>query len=183
MLPTARKARGTVTVSAKLALKAGSSQHGKIRRGEADPQAVRPRRDRLRKRQRRGLGNSIERDPGTLRAVVERDRAERRLDRVQDQPRGRLAHLDVHGLDARKLQALEIRRELDRIMDRDHRFRQLAWRGVEGKHRLGRGSSRDRQQQHEGRGKAAQCGGFVHRRVSSIGISLVAYHICTVMSA
>ena len=35
MLLTARKSRGTVTVSAKLALNAGSSQHGKMRRASA----------------------------------------------------------------------------------------------------------------------------------------------------
>ena len=35
MLPTARKWRGTGTVRAKLALKAGSSQHGNIRRASA----------------------------------------------------------------------------------------------------------------------------------------------------
>jgi len=35
MLLTARKSFGTVTVSAKLALCAGSSQHGKMRRASA----------------------------------------------------------------------------------------------------------------------------------------------------
>ena len=35
MLLTARNARGTVTVSANVALNAGSSQHGKMRRASA----------------------------------------------------------------------------------------------------------------------------------------------------
>ena len=100
---------------------------------KADAQPVRARRERLRKAQRRGLGGGIERDLGALRLVVDGGGLESHVDRIEGEPRGRLAHLDVDDLDPGEREALKIGREFDRIVDGNNRLRQLARRGVEGK--------------------------------------------------
>ena len=122
---------------------------------------MRARRERLRKSQRRGLGGGIERDVGALRAVVDGGGAERHVDRIEDEPRGRLAHLDVDDLDAGKREAFEVGRELDRIVDGNDRLRQLARRGVEGIARLGRSDAGHRQHEHD---RCGQHGGEVAHR-------------------
>ena len=103
----------------------------------------------LRKGERRGLGCGIECDVGALRAVVDGDGAECRIDRIEDKPRGGLAHLDVHDFDARQRKALQIGHKLDRIMDGNDRFRQLARRCIEGKAGLGDSAAGHRQHEHD----------------------------------
>ncbi len=113
-------------------------------RGEGDAQPVRADGERLRKSERRGLSGGIERDVGALRIVVDGDGAECRVDRVQNKPRGGLAHLDVDDFDARQREAFEIGCEFDGIMDRNDRFRQFSGRGIEGIAGLGHDAGRHR---------------------------------------
>jgi hypothetical protein len=47
--------------------------------------------------------------------VVDGGAGQRHVDRIDRYARGRLAHLDVHGLGARQGQALEVWLELDRV--------------------------------------------------------------------
>ena len=86
-------------------------------RGELDAQPVRTDGKRLRKGERRGLGGGIERNVGSRRAVVDDDGSERRIDGIERQPRGGLAHLDVDDLHAGKHEICGVGLQLDRIVD------------------------------------------------------------------
>ncbi len=119
------------------------------------------RRERFRKGECRGFGCGIKRDVSALRVIVDGGGAERHVDRIEREPCGGLAHLDVHGLDTFKLEAREIWRELDRIVEGNNRFRQFARRGVEGIAGLGDGFAGQQQGKHDGRG---QPGGEVTHR-------------------
>ena len=72
-------------------------------------------------------------DVRALGAIVNRHGRKRRAHRVERQPRGRFAYLDVDQFDAAQCQILGIGPQLDRVVDRYDRFRQLARRRVEEK--------------------------------------------------
>ena len=97
---------------------------------EADAQLVRADRERLRKRQGRGLGGGVERDGGAQR-LVGGGAGERHVDGVEHHSRGWLAHLDIGHNGARERELLQIGLELDRVVGRDDGLRQLAGRGGE----------------------------------------------------
>ncbi|MCP1913528.1 hypothetical protein J2R96_006008 [Bradyrhizobium elkanii] len=136
-------------------------------RREGDTQLVAAGRKRPGEGQRCGLRGGVGRDLRVLRAVIDRDLCECRVDRVQRQLRGRLAYLDVDGLDARQSEARDIRRQLDRVMQRDDRLRQLSGRAVERKCLLGMRACGHRQSQADRSGKTTQ------QRRSDMGCRLV----------
>lgn len=93
---------------------------------------MRAGRDRLRKAERDGLRRGIERNLGGLRAVVDAGAPEIGVDRIEDEPRRRLAHLDIDDFDTGKRKTLQIRRQLDRVVDGNDCLRQFSGRSVEG---------------------------------------------------
>ena len=89
------------------------------------------------KGERRGLGGGIERDVGALRVVVDGGGANVVLTALSvSRAVGSRTSISTTSTPAKR-EALEIGRQLDRVVDGNDRLRQLARCGVEGIDRLG----------------------------------------------
>jgi hypothetical protein len=99
-------------------------------RRERDAQPVRADCQRLRERECRRLARGVECDLGVVNAIVHGHGSDRDVDRIEHQPRRRLAHLDVDHLDAGKREAVGIRPQFDRVIVRNDRLRQFPRRGI-----------------------------------------------------
>jgi len=82
----------------------------------------------VREAQRDRLGILVHRDRGCQRNAIQRGRRKGHVDSVEHQPIGRLKHLDIDDRGARDRERLEVRLQVERVVDGRHRLRQLAWR-------------------------------------------------------
>ena len=131
-------------------------------RGEADAElmptggdgAREDQRDRLRRR----IGDDL---AGRTGVAFDGRRIHGHVHRVEHDPIGRLGDLDVDDLGAGDGELVQVRLQIERIVDRHHRLRQLAGRGSERKSRL-RATASGGEQQHDQRADEQGCGAIKH---------------------
>ena len=101
--------------------------------GECDAELVRPRRERVRKNKRNGLGLGRRRNYRHLpRLALKRRGGKRHIDRVQDQAIGRRDDFDVDHLGAADGKRGQVGLEIDRVVRRHDVLRQPARRRGKG---------------------------------------------------